>query len=224
MLVGRSAACNYPAHIRALPPAGDYTGFYIERLIMLKPDYVVSNGIPMKAVRQKKYLKAKVIDVPSRTIEDYIESLYTLSRILNCPERGKAEALKATKKLTRLKREAAAIKNKPTALWIIWHNPILIAGPGSHPNTVMELAGFRNLAAKVNTPYFRCSREWMVLQKPDYLIWTVGTVPFQRQGIWRVFSERQIISGLNSDILLRPGPRVFEGIQQLKNARLRKAQ
>ena len=221
MLIARSTACDYPAQVRKLPAAGDYTGFYIEKLLMLKPDYVVSNGIPLKAVKQKKYLRAKVIDVPARSIEDYITSLRTLGSILNCPGRGNAEAEKATRKLEALKREAAAIKNKPTALWIIWHNPLLIAGTGSLPDSIMQLAGLQNLAANVNSSYFRCSREWMVLQKPDYLIWTVGDLPFRREGIWKVFPEHKIISGLNGDILLRPGPRVFEGIESLKQ-RIRK--
>ncbi|MBE6404525.1 MAG: hypothetical protein E7040_00725 [Lentisphaerae bacterium] len=217
MLVARSAACDYPRHIMKLPAAGDYRGFYIEKLLMMKPDYIVTNGIPMKSVRQKKYLKAKVIDIPATTLNDYIQSLITLGDILGCPERGKKEAAKAAKRVNELKQEAAKIRKKPTALWVIWHNPILLAGPGSLPNSIMELAGLENLAANAKASYFRCSREWMVMQKPDYLIWTPG-FSFRRNGIWKVFSEKQIISGLNSDTLLRPGPRVFEGIDQLKKA------
>ena len=56
MLAGRSSACDYPASIKRLPAAGDYTGFYLEKLLKLKPDYVISNDFTVKANRQKRFL------------------------------------------------------------------------------------------------------------------------------------------------------------------------
>ena len=94
----------------------------------------------------------------------------------------------------------------------------MIAGPGSLPDTVMGLAGLKNAAANVKDEYFKCSREWLALQKPDYIIWTVNGVPFQQKGFWARYRKDQVISGLNHDIVLRPGPRIFDGINQLRDA------
>ena len=184
---------------------------------MMKPDYIISNGFSAKNKKQKKYFKAKFIEIPCRTIEDYIDAMKILGRILDCPKKADKEADIAYRKLQELRRSAAQKKDKPTAIWVIWHNPLLIAGPGSLPDTVMELAGLQN-AAKVNVEYFRCSREWMVLQKPDYIIWTVGGVPFRRTGIWARYRNNQVISNLNHATVLRPGPRIFDGIDQLRDA------
>ena len=92
------------------------------------------------------------------------------------------------------------------------------AGPGSFPHTVMELAGLKNLAENAPAEYFKCSREWLALQKPDFLIWTVSGIPFKSAGIWKDFPESIVISNLNHDIVLRPGPRLFDGIRHLRNA------
>lgn len=215
-LVGRSFACDYPAHIKKLPAAGDYTGFYLEQLLKLNPDYIVVNDITQKAQKQKRHLKGKVIELPVRTIEDYIHSLRVLGEILNRKEQGKREAEKAAAKLAELKRKAELKKQKPSAIWIIWHKPLLIAGPGSLPDTIMKLTGLRNMAGNVKDEYFKCSLEWLAMQKPDYIIWTVNGVPFQAKGIWAGYDKKQVISGLNDDILLRPGPRIFDGIESLK--------
>ena len=215
-LIGRSSACDFPESIKHLPVAGDYTGFYLEQLLLLKPDYVIANYLTAKDMRLKKHINAKIVVFPGKTIEDYIQSLETLGTILNKSEAGKEEARKASVKLVQLKQSAAAKKNKSTAIWVIWHNPLLIAGPGSLPNTVMELAGLHNIAAGVKDKYFKASREWLAMQKPDYVIWTVNGVPFHSKGIWSGIREDQVISDLNPDILLRPGPRIFDGIEALK--------
>lgn len=217
-LVGRSVACDFPAHIKKLPAAGDYTGYFLERILKLKPDYVISNHFTARDKRLKKHISAIMVELPVKTIEDYIHSLEVLGTILNRQETGREEARKASRKLAELKQNAAKVKQKPVALWIIWHNPLLIAGPGSLPDTVMELAGLRNAAGNVNTEYFKASREWLITQKVDFLIWTVNGVPFQRKGIWAKYREDQVISNLNADILLRPGPRIFDGIDQLQDA------
>lgn len=215
-LIGRSSACDFPAGIKHLPTAGDYTGFYLEQLLLLKPDFVIANNLTARDMRLKKHINAKIVVFPGKTIEDYIQSLETLGNILNRPEKGREEARKAALKLAQLKQSAAAKRNKSTAIWVIWHNPLLIAGPGSLPNTVMELAGLQNIAAGVKDEYFKASREWLAMQKPDYVIWTVNGVPFQAKGIWSDIREEQVISDLNPDILLRPGPRIFDGIEALK--------
>ena len=215
-LVGRSSACDYPAQVKKLPAAGDYTGFYLEFLMRLDPDYILVNNLTQKAKKQQRHLKGKVIEIPVRTIEDYIHSLKLLGKILNRKEQGKLAAEKAAAKLAELKQAAVKKTKKPTAIWIIWHNPLLIAGPGSLPNTVMELCGLRNAAENVKDEYFKCSREWLLMQKTDFLIWTVNGVPFQAKGFWANYRKEQVISGLNDDILLRPGPRIFDGIDSLK--------
>ena len=218
MLIGRSTACDYPAHIKKLPAVGNYTGFFLEKLLAMKPDYVIANNFTAKDKRLKKHVKANFIEVPIKTIEDYINALKIIGRFLNCPEKGNYEAEKAFLKLQELKKNAAQQSNKPTAIWVIWHNPLMIAGPGSLPDTVMGLAGLKNAAANVKNEYFKCSREWLALQKPDYIIWTVNGVPFQQKGFWARYRKDQVISGLNHDILLRPGPRIFDGIDQLRDA------
>ena len=218
MLTGRSSACDYPAHIKKLPAVGDHTGFYLEKLLAMKPDYVIANNFTVKDKRLKKHVRTNFIEVPIKTIEDYIKALKTIGQILNCPEKGNKEAEKAFLKLQELRKKAAQQTRKPTAIWIIWHNPLMIAGPGSLPDTVMNLAGLKNAAANVKDEYFKCSREWLALQKPDYIIWTVNGVPFRQKGFWAKYRKDQVISGLNHDILLRPGPRIFDGINQLRDA------
>lgn len=218
-LVGRSTACDYPEQVRKLPAAGDFAGLFPEQILKLKPDHIVTNDLTPKAKRQSKQLSLDIIVIPVKTIEDYIASLSVLGKILGKEKKAAEETVKAQKKLDELKRRAAQMKNRPSAIWVIWHKPVLIAGPGSFPNAVMELAGFRNEAAEVGEPYFKCSREWLAMKKPDYIIWTVSGVPFQPEGIWADFPRQTVLSELDHDILLRPGPRMFDGIEHLRQAR-----
>lgn len=217
LLAGRSSACDYPESVKKLPPAGDFAGFYLEQLIRLQPDLIIANDLTPKSERQKRHLTSKVAVIPVKTVEDYIQALLRLGELLDCKEKAELEAENARQNVRKLKQDAAK-KEKKSALWIIWHNPVMIAGPGSFPNTVMELAGLQNLASSAPAEYFKCSREWLAMQKPDYLIWTVSGIPFESRGIWKEFPESMVISNLNHDILLRPGPRMFDGIRHLQEA------
>ena len=74
------------------------------------------------------------------------------------------------------------------------------------------------MAGNVKDEYFKCSLEWLAMQKPDHLIWTVSGIPFESRGIWKDFPASMVISDLNHDTVLRPGPRIFEGIRQLQTS------
>ena len=43
-LVGRCAACDYPASVKALPAAGKFGMPEIEKIVALKPDWVIGNS------------------------------------------------------------------------------------------------------------------------------------------------------------------------------------
>ncbi|MFA6716347.1 MAG: helical backbone metal receptor, partial [Victivallaceae bacterium] len=172
-LVGRSNACDYPEAAKKIPVAGRFGVPNIERVIALKPDYIVSSAFQDKAmVTRLKQFGVKVLFLPGDSFDDYFKNLKVLGDILHCPE--KAENLCCTYKvqLETFKREAEETpeKDRPKVLFVIWDLPLMTVGKNSFITDLVELAGGKSITASHSKAYFNCSLEWVLAHPPDVLV------------------------------------------------------
>ena len=69
------------------------------------------------------------------------------------------------KELAELRRKTRSSAGK-NVLCLIWDNPPTAAGQGSLPDTVIRLAGQRNIAGGIRQDYFNPSFEWLLKNQP----------------------------------------------------------
>lgn len=219
LLVGRTAACDYPKSVRQLPSVGRFGTPEIERIVSLRPTLVIGNDLMNHNVARK--LQELGIEVRIRQINSMDDYRYWVDFIGQKTGRRK----EAQAELARMDRQLAELAALPdsriSALWVVNAKPLMVAGPGSLPDMVMKLMKIKNVAGNANNEYFKCSNEWLLRSDPDWVIWAVPGSPNARRGIWsKVAAVRQdqVIKNISRSPVMRPGPRFLENVLKLRSA------
>ena len=215
-LIGRSDVCNYPESVKKIPVAGRFADPNVEKVIAMKPTVLITNDLinPNLCKTFEKH-GIKTLMLKCRNIKEYSECVRRLSIELNVPQAGDIELARITKEMSK-KRKALPLK----VLWVIWDSPLMVAGKNSLPDEVIRLAGAENVASQVPQAYFKCSFDWLLEQRTDVIIWSASPNGWKNHRFWKKMKavrENKLAVGLNPDLIQRPGPRIFEGIELLRN-------
>lgn len=225
-LVGRSSACNYPESVMNIPVAGDFAIANIEQILIQKPTHFFAND--MMDPKIAELLKKAGVQCRVRQcgdIANYKDWVAFLGKCMGVVPVAEAELKRVDEKMTELKKLSADMpeKERKSAIWVIWHDPLLLGGKGSLLDTIIHEIGLKNCAREVSPEYFRASFEWLLLQDPDYIIWPDITPErkksLSKEAVWkqlRAVKNGNIIDDINPDIILRPGPRFFDGMFSLR--------
>ena len=214
-LVGRSSVCSYPESVKKVAVAGRFAIPYTEKVISLKPDIIITNDL-VNPNLAKTFAACHIgcEIMPCRNIAEYRKCVEKLSRLLNVETAGKRELARIDEKL-RQKIKKLNLR----VLWVIWDSPLMVAGKNSLPDELLKMAGAFNVAGDVPQAYFKCSLDWLFKQKIDVIVWTASSDGYKKSRLWKNFSavkNNKIIHDLDHDLVQRPGPRIFDGIELLR--------
>lgn len=225
-LVGRSTACNYPESILSLPCAGDFGIPNLERLLTLRPTHFIGNDLMDEKV--KKILEKSGITIEihqCRNIADYRDWVLRLGKILNRENAAKKEIKRMDEVMEKLRENTCSIPpdKRKRAVWVVWESPLMLAGKGSLPDFILRSAGAVNAAGEVSPEYFYASFEWLLQENPQVLVWPELDAERKKRlakdPLWSELDavrNGRIIDDISPDLLLRPGPRLFEGMKELQ--------
>ena len=225
-LVGRSTACNYPESILSLPCAGDFGIPNLERLLTLRPTHFIGNDLMDE--KAKKILEKSGITIEihqCRNIADYRDWVLRLGKILNRENAAKKEIKRMDEVMEKLRENTCSIPpdKRKRAVWVVWESPLMLAGKGSLPDFILRSAGAVNAAGEVSPEYFYASFEWLLQENPQVLVWPELDAERKKRlakdPLWSELDavrNGRIIDDISPDLLLRPGPRLFEGMKELQ--------
>jgi iron complex transport system substrate-binding protein len=107
-------------------------------------------------------------------------------------------------------------------LFIVWPEPLIVAGPGTVIDDAVTLLRYENIAGTAKTAYPKYSIEEVIRQAPEVLYIGKGSgmdMQAVSQGILqRLATVPAVKNGkvcFISDSLYRLGPRVIKGIEEL---------
>lgn len=223
-LVGVSEYSDYPEAARAIPRVG---GLEVdpEKVAALRPDLVlaVAEGNAAGAVRALSAAGLPVAVVPSGSLDAVLESI----RIVGDRLGRSAEARELTALLLRRRdalRTRVEGRARPRALLIVWPDPPQAAGGGTFLGDLMSEAGLENiLQDRDGWPLL--SLEYLATAPVDLLI--VPDSPLTREAYAKAFASGPLSRGpvakarvvrLEESALTRPGPRVFDALEELAEA------
>ncbi len=226
LLAGRSGYCNYPSGTKKIPVVGGFGRPYPEALAMVRPTLVVAEKMfDPGALKQLKQLGIPYRELPARSLDDYLENLKMLGRLLNIPGKAASVAAEQRRRLEEFRRQASKIPHdrRPRVLVLLSASPLMAAGQGSFLHEIIELAGGRNAAESVSGDYFILSPEQLLLWQPD-LILLPGFTPEQLKqlealSVWKELKAKKMMridSSVDPDLLLRLGPRSFDAIEAIR--------
>jgi iron complex transport system substrate-binding protein len=227
-LVGNTKQCDYPAETDLLYKVGDYTSPNIERILNVKPNFVIATmGNPRILLNKLKILGMRVIEVPDPlTLDDLSHSISSLSIQLGHEEEGKILTQKIK---TALDQSSAGIKrSSKKILFVLQFNPLYSVSEDTWIGNLFEYAGFQNVVGKSQVKYPILSQEYLIAHPPDLVFVSSNDSLNHDQNETYVESQLKIIFGsviakrikivfIPKDIFVRPGPRVIEAIRFLRN-------
>ena len=225
-LVGRTDVCDYPPDIvKSIPVTGKFAMPNMEQVIVLNPTHLLESFLVNPV--QKKSLERfgiKVEHIHCALINDIPSALRRTGEITGHQEKADKLAVQLENDIALLQKKRTSITNPPRTLLLLDHLTPITCGTNTFISEMATLAGVNNIASSLKKEYDNISMEWIIKNDPDLIIcfFELKDDPvrfFKSRSGWKnitaVQKGRIIVTG-NADAICRPGPRVLEGIEQLK--------
>jgi len=215
-----SDVSNYPLEAKNLPKVGGFNGntISIEKILSFSPDFIIAyKGMHDNLIPSFERYNINYYISDAQTIEDVITDIKTIGKITGHSE--KADELE--KSYRKILSELPQNKSTASVYWEIWNEPYMSAGNLSFINDVICKANGKNIFADVAQAYPVVSEETIIRKNPDFILLSSDSginlqKVSQRKG-WNNINavKNNNIIVLDADIFTRPGPRIFNGINQL---------
>lgn len=224
-LVGRTTACDFPPEARNVPVIGDFGVPSMEQLAAVAPTIVLELAMADDAVAARMdRLGLKRRRVACDRLTDIPAAIREVGEIAGRRQQAQALADGIDAKVAAMRATLPPSDMRPTVFVEVWHDPITTAGRESFVADLVELAGGRNIGNEATTPYYTVSSEWVVARNPDvilalYMASSSNAPPIAGRAGWNVIAAvrtGRVYSGINNDLVLRPGPRVMDGAKILR--------
>jgi len=223
-VVGVTTYCNYPEAAKAVLKVGTFSDPNIEKIIALKPDIIFVTGLEQApSIERLKSAGLNVFVSDPRTFSELEQSIVDMGKLTGKTQEANELVRSMQQRLDLVRAATSSIpKEKRLKVFIeIWYDPIMTAGPGSIVNELITLAGGDNIAYDTPKAYSRFSPEVIIQRNPDVIILGYMTSPdtvdyvstrFGWKSINAVRNSR-VIADINPDLILRPGPRIIDGLE-----------
>ena len=216
-LAGRCSACDYPASVKDLPVTGRFGMPEIEKIVALKPDWVIGNSFANSNVAVKLRQLGIATDLAQISqIQDYLYWLKLIGKKLQLEAQAQAaeQSFRCDEKFLQT-LDPLKIK----VLWVVNAKPLIVCGAGSLPDSVLRLIKAGNAFGNIPQDYFRCSAEQLLTTPIDLIIWSIPGSPQESGGIWQKLSavkNNRVITIAMDDPICRPGPRFMQSVKALR--------
>ena len=223
-IIARTHNCNYPPQVLNKPVVSNYPIDY-EKLLMLKPDLVFAKEgiISMEEAHKIEEMGIPVYFQVYKKTDDIFLGLEKLGIVLKKEKRAKKVADSLRVLLGKVEKSTKAF-SKPTVLMIISKEKIFVYGKDSYASDMLAKAGGQNAVDSIfQNAYPSVTTEYILHINPQIVI---GTKHVDlHNSFFAMYPELQKIEAYKNkriytvpeELISRPGPRVVEGIELLKN-------
>ena len=220
-LVATDRYSDWPAAVRALPKAGGLDDAEVELIVSLKPDLVILSR-SQRITDRLGGLGIASLALETDRYGDIEHNIERLGRILGVPERASRlnAAIAAQVSAIGETARAARVGAGPRVYFEVDRAPYA-AGPTSFIGELLTRVGARNIVTADLGPFPKLNPEYVVRYPPDVIFVSASDAPAlaERPG-WdqlRAVKEQRYCSFPPEvrDTLVRPGPRVAEGMQAI---------
>jgi iron complex transport system substrate-binding protein len=226
-IVGVTTFCDYPEAAKAKAKIGGMSNPSLEAVVSLKPDIVVltTDGNPKEFEERLRSLQITTFVFTARRLSELPQGIRELGGALGV--KNKADKLADEIEGDIEKIQKSSLVSRPSSikkkiLYIVWPEPLIVAGPGTIIDDAITLLGDVNIAQGAVSAYPKYSIEEVIRQAPDVILIGKGSgmdmMAISRGILKRMTSVPAVKSGAIcylGDGLYRLGPRVVQGIEEL---------
>lgn len=216
-LVGVTLNDNYPPSVAALSKVGDQA-IDFEKLIALKPDLVVLDSNFNRDRKRLDELGLRVFELRCNRLSEIAPAMRALAEALGDPEAGERAAKEFERQLT----EIPSLSGLSEEVFVeVWAEPLMTAGNETLLNDILSALKLKNCYGD-QTGYFQVDPEDVAKRRPGVVLVPTGDSSGETRS--KVFELSQGIGWtpkvveVESDLLVRAGPRVLEGAKALADS------
>ncbi len=228
-LIATDRFSNWPAQVQALPKAGGLVDAEIEMIVRLKPDLVFL-GRSQRISSRLSELGISSFVLEARSYADIGRTVTLIGQVLGLRDR----AARLNDSIAHAVREVAgqaaprSQAGGPTVYFEVDPGPYA-AGTSSFIGELLAMLGAHNIVTPDLGPFPKLNPEYVVRYDPQVIFISPAEAPHltERPG-WdriRAVRERRLCSFPPDvrDTIVRPGPRVAEGMRSMADCLKREA-
>ena len=225
-IVGVTTFCDYPEEAKKKPKIGGMSNPSIEAVLRLKPDIVVmtTGGNPKAFAERLKSVGIKIYVFTAKRLSELPKGVRELGAALGVTEKADRFATDYESALAGFRRKHLKTgMDKRKVLFVVWPNPLIVAGPDSVMDDAITLVGGKNIAAGARAEYPKFSIEEIIKRSPDTIF--IGSGKGMEEGVQGLLGRLRNVPAVMQkrifyvgDDLYRLGPRTIRGIQDISRA------
>jgi iron complex transport system substrate-binding protein len=227
LLLGCDQFSDYPAEAQSLAViSAGYGTLDVETITSLEPDLVLAAEII--SAEQVQAIRALGLTVfyianPTSLPEGLLANIRTIGELTGRIDSAERQIAGLQSRFDAVAERIAKTDNQPLVFFELdASDPArpYTAGPGTFIDMLIGLAGGRNLGASLTSEWAQISAEEIFRLDPDIIL--LGDTAFgitvesvaDRPGWQNLTAVQQgAVFALDSDLVLRPGPRMIDGLE-----------
>ena len=208
------------------PSIGGFSTPNIEEIVALSPDLILATVMhETEVIPQLESYGLTVVATNPETIDEVIEAIALIGKVTGTKKEADSLIADMRDRIKAVidKTEGIAEKDKPKALFIVWHDPLMAAGSGTLHHELMQTAGGINVAGDLDS-YADISLEAVIVANPGVMIAGIGMGTGEDLPLQFLMSDTRLentdarkngrIYPIDQDIVGRPGPRIVDALEQ----------
>ncbi len=223
-VVGVSQRSDFPPEARQIKKVGSFLAPSVEVIVAQRPDLVIAVPSPgnREAVTAIERMGIRVQVVRVGSLAETREAIRAIGNVTGADSKAQRLIRGIDDQLERVGRRLAGAERKRVLL-VVGRNPLVVAGPRSFLGELLERAHGLNIAP-TGSRWPVVNVETVIAADPEVIIDTsMGSELDDGKAASRFWSSfpslravrtKRVVS-CSSDRLLRPGPRLAEGVLEL---------
>jgi iron complex transport system substrate-binding protein len=220
-VVGVSELSDFPSQARRVDRVGSYLKPNVEAVVAHRPDVVIAVPSPgnREAVESLVELGLPVVVVEEGpTLDDIYASIEKIASEARRPAEGRELIARLCGQVDAVRRRVAPLR-RVRVLMIVGENPLIAVGDQNLLDELLRFAGAENVAAGLGR-WPRLSVEFLVKSSPEVIIDSSMGDEADRVGsfyddLGLEAAHKGRVHTIRIDEVLRPGPRVGQGLDRL---------
>lgn len=214
-LVGVVAYSDFPQDVQSIQQVGDAFKLDYERILLLKPDYILSwkSGTPQAVIDKLKQLKLTVIETDIKTLLDIPKVMNQIAQLTHTESIAQINVDKFIREINDLK---AQNKTKKSIFIETYNQPLYTVSANHWISEAVSLCGYYNIFDALNQPSAPVTLESVISKNPQAIL----TIAQQDDSQWLKWKNIEAVKTkqlftIHPDFLTRPSMRVLIGIKKL---------
>jgi iron complex transport system substrate-binding protein len=223
-VVGTVSPVDHPEAARRVERVGDSAMLDLERIVALRPDLLVvwQQGNSERHLEALRKLGVPMYYTRPRRLRDIPDTLLRLGRLAATDAAARQAAAEFSSRLEALERRYA--QRPPVRIFFqVWERPLLTVNGTQIISDAIRTCGGRNLFEDDKLLVPTVDIEAVVRARPEAVVRTAAPGEPEGFALWRRLpafepTARGNLLVLRTDALLRPSPRILEGVEMLCEA------